>query len=511
MTWLAQFQQGSLFAGDYQIIRPLKEGGMGAVYVAKQLSTDKLRALKLMQPQLVREPRLRKRFQDEARVAARIKSRHVVEVIGAGVDEKTGLPWLAMELLEGQDLDSRVREGGPLSGTEINEVFAQLCHAMGAAHEAGIVHRDLKPENIFLADERQVGVPFTVKVLDFGIAKIRDDAQADRTNAPVGTATYMAPEQSTVEQDVTPAADVWAIGLIAFFTLTGKQYWKSANQQPCNLHSIVGETAYAPLVPASQRAQELGHAQPLLAGFDGWFERCVVRELERRFANATAAYEALGALLSGLPARSQASVARVPSVVQITTDDLLIEPTAKLWRLNKTAFIPDRSWLVPLGGLGLVFGLVVGITQLVGRAQPQAAMETGDMAPLQVKQDLGAPVLVDRLKGGIAPAEKKQLTWLSGGGEAQQEDKPPGPEPSIAVKPTIKVHSRPNECQRQPTNMLLGACERGGNAQACHAVGERYAAGKCVKKKPGFAQVMWTRACKLGDETACSHLERAAE
>ena len=235
MTWLAQFQEGSIFAGDFQVLRPLKEGGMGAVYVARQLSTDKLRALKLMQPQLVREPRLRKRFQDEARVAARIKSRHVVEVIGAGVDDKTGLPWLAMELLEGSDLDSRVRETGPLSSQETREVFAQLCHAMGAAHDAGIVHRDLKPENIFLANEQQVGVPFTVKVLDFGIAKIRDDAQSERTNSPVGTATYMAPEQTTVEQEVTPAADVWSIGLIAFFVLTGKQYWKSANQQPCNI------------------------------------------------------------------------------------------------------------------------------------------------------------------------------------------------------------------------------------------------------------------------------------
>ena len=141
MTWLSQFQNGTLFAKDFEVLRPLKEGGMGAVYEVRQRSTDKLRALKVMQPQLVRDAGLRQRFEVEARVAARIKSHHVVEVIGAGVDEQTGLPWLAMELLDGTDLETTLQQRGRLPVQETREIFAQLCHAMAAAHQANIVHR----------------------------------------------------------------------------------------------------------------------------------------------------------------------------------------------------------------------------------------------------------------------------------------------------------------------------------------------------------------------------------
>src|SRR5450432_1296253 len=103
---------GTVFAGDYRVIQPLSEGGMGAVYVAEQISTGKHRALKLMLPQLVADPSLRRRFEQEARIASLIESEHVVEVVGAGVDAGTGLPWLAMELLNGEDLSKCVRRRG---------------------------------------------------------------------------------------------------------------------------------------------------------------------------------------------------------------------------------------------------------------------------------------------------------------------------------------------------------------------------------------------------------------
>jgi len=491
MTWLAQFQEGSIFAGDFQVLRPLKEGGMGAVYVARQLSTDKLRALKLMQPQLVREPRLRKRFQDEARVAARIKSRHVVEVIGAGVDDKTGLPWLAMELLEGSDLDSRVRETGPLSSQETREVFAQLCHAMGAAHDAGIVHRDLKPENIFLANEQQVGVPFTVKVLDFGIAKIRDDAQSERTNSPVGTATYMAPEQTTVEQEVTPAADVWSIGLIAFFVLTGKQYWKSANQQPCNIHSLIGETAYATLVAASQRATELGYTQALPAGFDAWFGRCVVRELDQRYLSATDAYQALGAVLGGIDApslsRSRNSVARAESMRP--TEGGTGQPVLPQNRPRPRY----RDGLLALGALAAMAGVGASLLRLSTRSHSDnSLLADGGSVDLRTVPptlpDLGSPAdLEHKPLSGLAPPVPK----------AQQGD---------ARAKLPKTSSVPADCRRVTTEQLMTLCQDHRHARACHSLGERYAQGHCANKRPGFAIVMFQRACELGDESACSHL-----
>src|SRR5687768_13017299 len=100
--------KGAVFAGDYRIVEPLNAGGMGAVYVVEQLSTSKQRALKVMHPQLVADPELRRRFEQEARVGSRIESEHVVDVQAAGVDPATGMPWLVMDLLRGEDLARRV-------------------------------------------------------------------------------------------------------------------------------------------------------------------------------------------------------------------------------------------------------------------------------------------------------------------------------------------------------------------------------------------------------------------
>src|SRR3990167_512915 len=166
----ANLEPGQLFARDFRIERRLSQGGMGAVYVARQLSTDRLRALKLMHPQLVPDEKSRARFVAEARVGSRIESEHVVEVLAAGVDEASCSPWLAMELLEGEDLGALGRRRGALPVGEVRDAFLQLGHALTAAHAQGIVHRDLKPENLFYARSRRQGQDSVLKVLDFGIA-----------------------------------------------------------------------------------------------------------------------------------------------------------------------------------------------------------------------------------------------------------------------------------------------------------------------------------------------------
>src|SRR5262249_57744065 len=142
---------------------------------------------------------------------------HVVEVIAAGVDGDT--PWLAMELLEGEDLCDRL-ERGRLEPAEARAIFAQLGDAVGAAHSVGVVHRDLKPANVFLSRGPN-GAGMSVKVLDFGIAKLVSDAR-DGT-APCGSPLFMAPEQAT-GASITPAADVWALGLLPFPPLTRPHY-----------------------------------------------------------------------------------------------------------------------------------------------------------------------------------------------------------------------------------------------------------------------------------------------
>src|SRR5262249_37594219 len=153
----------------------------------------------------------RRRFEREARISAHIASDHVVQVLAAGVDTESGRPWLLMELLHGEDLASYVRRTGAMTPEQTRAGFKQLRHALLAAHAAGIVHRDLKPETLFLSPGRRAGALFTLKVLDFGIAKIVAEAPRDDATAPIGSMLWMAPEQTELGATITSATDTWAV------------------------------------------------------------------------------------------------------------------------------------------------------------------------------------------------------------------------------------------------------------------------------------------------------------
>jgi serine/threonine protein kinase len=289
MPLAARLEAGSLFAGDFRVIDLLAEGGMSTLYRVEQQSTHKLRALKLVHARIAADPKGRQRFVREATVGAAIASEHVVEVIAAGIEEATDQPWLAMELLDGADLGSLVEHRGPLSPSQALVVLRQLCHGLGAAHRAGVVHRDLKPANIFVARSLRSEGPFTVKILDFGIAKLVEAGKSGATETEtVGSPMWMAPEQLNAQRP-TPATDIWALGLIAFWALTGQHYWRAAHLRDSTVQALFVEQLFKPLDPASERAAELGVGERLPDGFDAWFRRCVVREPVRRFADAEAA------------------------------------------------------------------------------------------------------------------------------------------------------------------------------------------------------------------------------
>jgi serine/threonine protein kinase/formylglycine-generating enzyme required for sulfatase activity len=289
---------GDTFAEDFVVVRDVSRGGMGVVYHVKQISTDRPRALKVMLSEVVGDLGLRKRFEQEARIGARIESDHVVEVVAAGVDTDSGVPWLAMELLDGRNLADALTERKMFQSREVLSIFEKICHAVGAAHRVGIVHRDLKPENIFLAKTRRVGEEYTVKVLDFGLAKLVAEAKTRRT-AAVGSPKWMAPEQ-TDGSEISPETDVWALGLIAFKMLTGAYYWKSANRDEVTIPQLMREILFGDLPLASIRAAEIGDTPPLPAGFDAWFGRCVARSRSERFANADLALENVRRVLSSV-------------------------------------------------------------------------------------------------------------------------------------------------------------------------------------------------------------------
>ncbi|WP_437668909.1 protein kinase domain-containing protein [Sorangium sp. So ce131] len=309
---------GTVLGGDFRIVRPLSQGGMGAVFVAEQLSTGKPRAVKLMHAQIAQDARFRERFEQEARVGARIESEHVVEVVAAGVDPATQTPWLAMELLDGSDLAAVVGQRGALPPDEVHEMMGQLCHALAAAHRAGVVHRDLKPENVFVARPRQQNVRFKIKVLDFGVAKVVAETRAmSAMTSSVGTPLWMAPEQTELTQRVTPASDVWSLGLIAFFLLTARLYWLEPSRgRSASVMSLMREVLFNPLEPPSARAAHHGCAHLIPPGFDAWFARCVSREPHARFADAGQAMAALDPVLAAASYRSATSSHGPPVPVQ---------------------------------------------------------------------------------------------------------------------------------------------------------------------------------------------------
>ncbi|HZO13587.1 MAG TPA: bifunctional serine/threonine-protein kinase/formylglycine-generating enzyme family protein [Polyangiaceae bacterium] len=289
---------GTVLGRDFRVVSHLASGAMGAVYIVEQLSTGKKRAMKVMSPELADNDRARERFVLEARVGAHIDSDHVVEVVTAGIDETTRMPFLVMELLKGHDLGNVVETHGALPLRDVAIILKQAGHALAKAHAQGVVHRDLKPENLFLAESRREGVPFTVKILDFGIAKLVAERGAAGTQA-IGTPLFMAPEQTDRKGTITPACDVWALGLIAFYLLTGQFYWLTGAS---GITTLLREVVIENLDPASSRAEAYGVRQLVPPGFDEWFARCVNRNPGERFRDAGEAVRAFEQMVLGGPA-----------------------------------------------------------------------------------------------------------------------------------------------------------------------------------------------------------------
>ena len=171
-------EAGTLIGGKYRVVQLLGKGGMATVHLAVNVATGRKVAVKLMavRAEDAEDPELRAqlvaRFQREAKLAGTVETRHIVRVYDAGLDDATGAPYMVMELLEGEDLNARIRREGPLRPQLALRIVAQACLGLMKAHEAGVIHRDIKPSNVFLSRD-EFGM-VVVKILDFGIAKGTD-------------------------------------------------------------------------------------------------------------------------------------------------------------------------------------------------------------------------------------------------------------------------------------------------------------------------------------------------
>jgi serine/threonine protein kinase len=263
---------------------------MGAVYAVHHTNTGEALALKVLNPDVASNPQAVERFRTEARAPVRIGTDHVARVIDADVSQELGgVPFLVMEYLTGRDFNAELKRRGALPAGEVVLYLRQVARALDRAHALGIVHRDLKPQNLFLT-KRDDGSPL-VKILDFGIAKLTDNGGASseltQDGAVFGTPWYMSPEQARGQTGkISPATDLWALGLIAFRLLTGRNYWTAEG-----LAGLIGQILYEPMQPPSTMAPHLGPR------FDEWFATACNRDENARFPNAAELVNALALAL----------------------------------------------------------------------------------------------------------------------------------------------------------------------------------------------------------------------
>jgi len=280
-----------VIAGKYRLLRKLGQGGMGSVWYAEHLTLHSGVAIKLIDPAIADNAEALGRFLREAQSAASLRSPHVVQILDHGVDN--GVPYIAMELLDGESLADRLGRVSRLSPGETAHILVQVSRAIGRAHEAGIVHRDLKPDNIYLVrnDDEEIA-----KVLDFGIAKSNTHglagavSGATRTGAVLGTPYYMSPEQAEGAKTLDGRADIWAMGVIAFECVLGSRPFDEET-----LGGLLLAICARPMPIPSQRG-------PVPAGFDHWFARTCCRDVTQRFANARDAAAELRQVCGGAAA-----------------------------------------------------------------------------------------------------------------------------------------------------------------------------------------------------------------
>jgi serine/threonine-protein kinase len=216
---------GQTLDEKYRVERRLSAGGMGAVYRARHLLMDRPVAIKVLHQRLLADESARARFQREARAAVRLQHQNAVNVTDFG-ETADGYVYLVMELLEGPTLREILVKEAPIETARAISIMLQASAAVAAAHEAGIIHRDLKPSNILVTQSPDV--PAVVKVLDFGVAKLATGTLDDdegaitlrQSGALIGTPRYMAPDQYNGDE-LTPAADVYSLGVILYEMLTG--------------------------------------------------------------------------------------------------------------------------------------------------------------------------------------------------------------------------------------------------------------------------------------------------
>lgn len=289
---------GAVLERRWRLTRVIGEGGLGIVFAAESTEGEAVRAVKILRREFAEDETIVARFLTEARASTLVSHPRIVRV-EEGSRAEDGTPYLVMELVSGMSLGSRIRRGR-LPADQATKIGEQLLSALEAAHGSGVMHRDLKPDNIMLVEE----TPPTIKVLDFGLARVIDEAggiaRQTKTGMLLGSPGYMSPEQVRNAKEVDARTDLWSVGVMLFEMLSGTL-------------PFTGETDLARLTAVmTTDPLDIESVAPQYSHWKAFFDRALARDVRERYQLAGDMLEALRATASGQPA--PAPLAPAPEV-----------------------------------------------------------------------------------------------------------------------------------------------------------------------------------------------------
>lgn len=425
-------ERGDVIANRYRLERKIYSGGMGVVWEARHTMTGGRLALKLLrEADSGRDDHEAStwpsRFRREARATCSLNSPHVVQIFDAAVDTDTGLSYIAMELLEGEDVGELIRRVGPLSPDAALRIVAQAGEGIRAAHEVGIIHRDVKPSNLFV--ENTDADNHRVKVLDFGIAKVVNQSRAfcsaadlTQTGNLLGTPSYMSPEQARGLKDIDFRADVWSLGAVLYATLTGAAPYVVTEG---GLGQLILVLCTQDPPPVQDRAPWV---EPSVAAI---VHRALSRDIHRRYASVQQMLEDIyrelpqgahlrGPMLSSLSPQLRSHIAvrwdpcsdEVPTLdIRPNSVDRALEPTPV--STHSAPQTPrSRRWM--WAAAAPVLGAIIGLTSWTLLSHPTPAPEPVAQSPVLSSSVPDAPASSAPLTAVLRILPPTSQVWIDG-------------------------------------------------------------------------------------------------
>ncbi|MCC6899149.1 MAG: protein kinase [Polyangiaceae bacterium] len=446
-----------LVGGKYRLTRMLGKGGMGSVWEGVHVSLGTHVAVKFIETEYVDSHEARSRFENEARAAAKLASKHVVKVHDHGV-MNDGRPFIVMEYLSGEPLDVRLNRVGRLSIQETAVIVQQVSRALNKAHEVGIVHRDLKPENVFLVRDDEDGTEIA-KVVDFGIAKFTDASgglsSSTRTGSVLGTPYYMSPEQARGLRSVDTRSDLWSLAVIAYRSVVGELPFVGEA-----VGDLLVQICVSPTPVPSQKVPGLPPA------FDAWVARGLGKEPGARFQTAAEMAEALTSVAGGAraPQLSMAADQGAATMAAVTpehTTPYRVEGVTAAPFTTQNEPPKKKSPVVLVAGAGVLAVLVLGVGVAVAVRAASGASASADPvvavgAPPEVSAAAQLPGTAS-VPPSIAPAVEPP--------PSASADPAPPPDEKTAAKPSTGG-SKPTTGGSKPTTSGSKPTTTGGKPTA---------------------------------------------